>query len=146
MNSKENTLTQLQYAEDKGFPGTVLYSYRSCNSTGASQHDTFDFLTEKFQPAWTAAPLLPWKAKRGIAKGTVSRRGTGLPVYNATVALLSQPSRSLNTEPHGKYAFFNLEPGPCKLTAHAPGLVSESRSISVRAGEVLTLDFKLSNE
>jgi uncharacterized lipoprotein YddW (UPF0748 family) len=29
MNKKENTLTQLQYCREKGFKGTVLYSYRN---------------------------------------------------------------------------------------------------------------------
>ena len=54
MNTKENTLTQLNYVREKGFLGIVFYSYRNPNAAKSEQEATLAYLKEQFQPTWNA--------------------------------------------------------------------------------------------
>jgi uncharacterized lipoprotein YddW (UPF0748 family) len=141
MNTKENTLAQLNYIREKGFSGTALYDYRHPNKGQADQDGVFSFLCEHFQPAWTNTPALPWKQDRAIIKGTVSNKATGAAVYNATLTIDSVPSRVQKTEPHGRFAFFNLKPGSYLVHARANDLSAVKRQVKLRPGQILNLDF-----
>ncbi|MEK7684510.1 MAG: family 10 glycosylhydrolase [Verrucomicrobiota bacterium] len=142
LNPKENTVAQLNYVRNKGLLGTLLYSYRTCNSGTVNQADTFGYIKTNYQPAWTAPPTLPWKATptKGIAKGTVTRQGSTTPVYNATVTLNTVPARTQKTEAHGKFAFFEVPPGTFTMSVTAPGMGSASGVADVTAGRVVTVD------
>jgi len=141
MNTRENTLAQLDYARQKGFPGTVLYDYRHPSKDSADKNPCFGLLKERFQPDWTDTPALVWKKAKSILKGTVTRAADGRPAYNARVALNSDPPRAGKTEPHGKYAFFDLSPGEYLVRAEAEGL-SATASVELKAGQVLNVDLR----
>jgi len=143
MNSKENTLAQLQYARQKGFPGTVLYDYRHPNPGKPNPEAVFTCLRDQFQPQWTATPTLPWKTNRGTLKGTVTRKETRAPVYNAVVTLSPAPAQCQNTEPHGAFAFFELTPGNYTLRAKAEGVGSASATVEVKARQTAKADLSL---
>ena len=143
LNTKENTVTQLQYARNRGFLGTLFYSYRTPNSGAVNQAATFSHLKANFQPTWEATPELPWKVSptRGIVKGSV--RSGSTPIYNATVVLETATEQRQRTGAHGSYAFFEAMPGTYAVTAGAPGHHSVTQLISYDAGEIIDLDFTL---
>jgi len=143
MNTKESTLAQLEYIRQKGFPGTALYDYRQPDPGALNQGAVFAFLKERFQPDWVDTPVLPWKTTKGILKGTVSQAGTISPVYNAVVTLSSEPASTQQTEPHGKYAFFDLSPGKYAVRAKVSETGSATASVDVKAGQVLTVNLSL---
>jgi len=143
MNPKENTLAQLNYARDQGFPGTVLYSYRNPSGPAANRDQVFSFLKEHFQPTWVSTPALPWKQTQGIIKGTVTRSGTAAPAYNALVTLGSNPRHPQRTGPHGKFAFLALDPGAYSISAEALGSAAVLTNVHVTAGKVATADLVL---
>jgi len=138
MNTLQNTLAQLNYIRDKGFSGTLLYSYRQPNCDKLKQEQVFNFIKEHFQPAETHTPSLPWKRDMGIIKGTVRRAGR--PVYNAMVTLGTDPPCTQKTEPHGKYAFFSVRPGRYKLDVKGE---NAGRTVEVRGGQVLDEELEL---
>lgn len=85
------------------------------------------------------------------AQGQVSVTGT---VRDSTRAVLPGVTvTALNTAsgrqatvvsgPEGTYEFRELAPGPYRITAELPGFSAEGRSVDVRAGETLTLDFTM---
>ena len=145
MNTKENTVTQLNYCRGLGLKGTCLYSYAVSNSGTVDQTGTFAYIRDNYQPTYEAPPALPWKATptKGIIKGTVTVEGTGDAVYNASVTLLSSPQRTQKTEPHGKYAFFEVPPGTYNLTATANSLGTAGGSAIVTAGAVVNCNIVL---
>lgn len=143
LNTKENTLTQLEYIRRKGFSGTVFYDYRHPNAGEADQAAVFTFLKERFQPEWSGTPALGWKESRAIIKGKVTQEGSTTPVYNALVTLGPDPARTQKTEPHGAFAFFNVGPGTYTLRAQAPALGSAGKSVGAKPGQVLAADLVL---
>jgi uncharacterized lipoprotein YddW (UPF0748 family) len=143
MNTKENTLTQLEYIRQKGFPGTVLYDYRHPNQGELNQNAVFALLKERFQPEWAETPVRPWKKSKGIIKGTVTGAGTNAPVYNAVVTLGTQPARTQKTEPHGKYAFFDVSSGKYSVRAEARDAASAMATVEVKPGQIVSLNLLL---
>ena len=143
MNTQENTLTQLEYIRQKGFPGTVFYDYRHPNQGKLDQDGVFAFLKERFQPEWVQPPAMPWKKTKGIIKGTVIRAGTGTPVYNAVITLSTDPTRVQKTEPHGKFAFFDVSPGTYNVRAMFHGADSAEQTVGFEPGQVVNLTFAL---
>lgn len=142
LNSASNTVTQLKYARSKGLWGTNLYSYAVPNSGTVNQTNTFSYIKNNYQPTYAYTPKLPWKTNptKGIAKGTITRQATGAPVYNATVTI---GSRTQKTEPHGKYAFFELAGGTYSVSATASGLGTATGSITITNGQVTNLNLAL---
>ncbi len=145
LNTKQNTVTQLQYVRNKGLLGSLFYSYRTPNSGTVNQADTFDYVKANYQPSWAETPSLPWKANPtgGIAKGTITALESGEPLYNATVTLQISPIKTQKTEPHGKFAFFEVPEGSYTITASAAGLVAVTNVVVVEAGKVSNFDFAL---
>jgi uncharacterized lipoprotein YddW (UPF0748 family) len=138
LNTKENTLTQLSYAREKGLPGVVFYDYRHASKAETDQADTLGFVKEHFQPLWTDTPILPWKKTLGIIKGTVAK-ATGAPVYNATVSINTRPPRVQKTEPQGAYAFFDLTPGSYNLRVEAGELGTATGQVEAKPGRAVNL-------
>jgi hypothetical protein len=91
-------------------------------------------------------PAIPWKVAptKGIAKGTITRQQDGSPIYNATVVISTSPNRTMKSEGHGKYAFYETTPGTYTLTASAPGLGNLVSNVTVAAGGIVTVEFVFS--
>jgi uncharacterized lipoprotein YddW (UPF0748 family) len=143
LNTRENTLEQLNYAREKGFPGIVLYDYRHPNSGAQDPAGVFSFLHERFQPVWTATPPLRWKQSRGIIKGIATRRSTGKPIYNAVITINTDRVLTQRTEPHGAFAFSDLKPGRYLLRTQAGETNTASATVELTAGHVLHLALNL---
>ncbi|MFN7141387.1 MAG: family 10 glycosylhydrolase, partial [Limisphaerales bacterium] len=149
LNTKENTAIQMNYALSKGLKGNVLYSYRTPNTNTVNQAATFGHInTNVFNQTWVNTPALPWKASptKGILKGKVTRQDTGAAVYNAVVSINSSPVRTILTDAHGSYGFFETTPGTYTVTASGTGLGTVSGSATVTAGGVVTLNLVFPND
>ncbi|MBA4149187.1 MAG: fibronectin type III domain-containing protein [Verrucomicrobia bacterium] len=142
LNTKENTVVQLNYSRNKPLLGTSFFSYRTPNSGTVDQTGTFTYVKNNYQPTWQNVPSLPWKASptKGILKGTVTRQDTGAIVYNATLSVNTSPVRTQKSEAHGKYAFFETTPGTYTVTASASGFPNATGIATVTAGGVVTLN------
>src|SRR5690606_10066479 len=105
----------------------------------------FQYVRDNFQPTYEPAPVLPWLANptKAIIKGTVTRQDNGEAVYNATLNLSSSPARTQKTEPHGKYAFFEVAPGTYTVTASFGADSSAPASITVEAGGIYDVDLSI---
>ena len=145
LNTKENTVVQLNSVRNKPGQGSVLFSYRTPNSGTVSQSATFQYVKDNFQAAWTETPVLPWVANptNGIVKGTVRRTDDGAAIYNAKVTLTGAATQTQKTEPHGKYALFEVAPGTYTINATSGGVNSASTSVTVTAGGVHNVDLEI---
>ena len=124
LNTPANTVWQLDYIRNKPLLGSMLYSYRTPNSGTADIPGTLAYIRDNHQPTWVDVPAIPWKATptKGIVRGTVTRQAGGTVVYNAMVSINTAPARNQQTEPHGKFAFFETTPGTYTVTATAMDL------------------------
>ena len=145
LNTKENTVVQLNYVRSKPLNGAVSFSYRTPNSGTVNQAATFQYIKDNFQPTWEPTPALPWLANptKAIIKGTVRRSDNSDAIYNATVSLKGTASRTQKTEPHGKYALFEVTPGTYSVSAGSSGFNSSTNSVTVAAGGIYTVDLSI---
>lgn len=145
LNTKENTVWQLNYIRGKPLLGSVIYSYRTPNSGTPSIPTTLAYIRDNFQPAWVDVPTIPWKATptKGIVRGTVTRQSDGAAVYNASLSINTSPARNQKSEPHGKFAFFETPPGVYTLTATATDLGTATTNVTVTAGTNFAVSFVL---
>ncbi|MDB6023952.1 MAG: hypothetical protein JWM68_175, partial [Verrucomicrobiales bacterium] len=143
LNTKENTLAQLNLVRSKPLPGTVFYSYRTPNSGTINQDATLQYIKDNFQPTWVATPTLPWVANptNAIVKGTVVNLNGGAAIYNANVSLTS--TRKQFTEPHGKYAFYEVPVGTYSVSAVSGGVTSAPVSVAVTAGGIFNVNLSI---
>lgn len=113
--------------------------------SGTSADDFFGALKQRYQPAWTDVPPLPWKVDpaNGIIKGCVTESTLGNPRYNAVVTLLTAPERTQKTEAHGMYAFFEVKPGTYAIKATAGQQGTATTNVQIRAGQVLEVNMAL---
>ncbi|MBA4150529.1 MAG: immunoglobulin domain-containing protein [Verrucomicrobia bacterium] len=148
LNTKENTLTQLNYVRNAGLQGVSLYSYRTPNSGTVNQTATFTHVRDNFQPTWVNTPTLPWKTAptKGLLKGKVTRQDTGEPVYNATVSINTAPVRTIKTDAHGSYGFYDTQPGTYTVTASGTGLGNVNGPVTITAGAITTLNLVFPND
>ena len=84
--------------------------------------------------------LLPVPLPLGAIAGTVKDFDTGLPIAGAVV---SADGYSATTDESGTYSISDLEPKTYVVTASATGYESQSKSVTVTAGETATVDFAL---
>lgn len=145
LNTASNTVTQLNYAKNKGLKGTSLYSYRVPNSGTVNQTGTFATIKSGFQPTYVAPPSIPWKASptKGIARGTITAADTGQVVYNANLSINTSPAKTQKSTVQGKYAFYEVPSGTYTVTATAPGYGTATGSVTVVAGQVRTRNLVL---
>lgn len=136
LNPITNTVWQLGYIRSKPLLGSVLYSYRAPNSGTVNIGAALGFIRTNHQPTWVDVPAIPWKASptKGIVRGTVTRQSDGAAVYNASLSINSSPTRNQKTEPHGKFAYFELLPGNYTITATATDLGVVTTNVVVSAG------------
>ena len=66
------------------------------------------------------------------------------PIYNAEVTLEAGFTRTLKTEPHGGYAFFDLSPADYTIRAREAQLGSAAVRLTVDAGQVVEANLNLS--
>ncbi|MEO6571906.1 MAG: DNRLRE domain-containing protein, partial [Ilumatobacteraceae bacterium] len=83
----------------------------------------------------SAGDLLP-----GEVTGVVTSATSGLPVDGATV---THGATSVATNSDGRFTMSDLPPGERPLTVSAPGFANQTRTASVVAAGVTTLDFAL---
>jgi len=145
LNTKENTAWQLNYIRSKPLLGSVLYSYRVPNSGTVDRPGTLAYLKNNFQTNWVDVPAIPWKATptKGIIRGTITRLVGGTAVYNATLSLNTVPPRIQRTEPHGKFAFFEVPPGNYTITVSAADLATATGNLTIAAGQNLAASVAL---
>lgn len=136
LNTITNTVWQLGYIRSKPLLGSVLYSYRAPNSGTVNIPAALGYIRTNHQPTWVDVPAIPWKASptKGIVRGTVTRQSDGAAVYNASLTINSSPARNQKTEPHGKFAYFELAPGNYTITATATDLGVVTTNVVVSAG------------
>ena len=76
----------------------------------------------------------------GVIEGTVTDASTGQPIAGATVTVGSVASTT--TDSQGHYSV-EVEPGTYTVTASADGYQSQSQTVTVQAGETVTVNFAL---
>ena len=142
LNTRENTVYQLGYIRDKPLHGSVVYSYRTPNIGTVDIPGTHAYIRDNHQPTWVDVPAIPWKASptRAIVRGTVTRQVGGSAVYNAQLALATAPELNQRTEPHGKFAFFEVSPGTHTLTVTGADLATVVTNVTVAAGQNFALN------
>lgn len=145
LNTKANTVWQLDYVRNKPLFGSVVYSYRTPNGGTADIPATLAYIRDNHQPTWLNVPAIPWKATptKAIVRGTVTRQSDGAAVYNATLTMNTAPARNQKTEPHGKFAFFETTPGTYTVTASATDLGIVTTNITVTAGTNMAISLVL---
>ena len=136
LNSKENSVWQLDYIRSKPLHGSVFYSYRTPNSGSPDIPGSLAYVRDNHQPTWVDVPAIPWKATptKGIIRGTVTRQSDGAAVYNASLTINTVPARNQKTEPHGKFAFFETPPGTYTITVAGTDLGVITTNVTITAG------------
>lgn len=77
-----------------------------------------------------------------VIQGTVTFAGNGEPLHGASV-LLSPGGKLVESDALGRYRFEGLAPGEYTLLAHVHALADEKKTVQVKAGETVTVDFAL---
>ena len=136
LNSKENSVWQLDYIRGKPLHGSVFYSYRTPNSGSPDIPGSLAYVRDNHQPTWVDVPAIPSKATptKGIIRGTVTRQSDGAAVYNASLTINTTPARNQKTEPHGKFAFFETPPGTYTITVAGTDLGVITTNVTITAG------------
>ena len=75
-------------------------------------------------------------------EGVVKDQTTGLPLSNCEV-ILTPTNRTITTAGDGAYSFTGLEQGEYTLTYNRSGYISDTRTISVKSGEVFPVEMLL---
>jgi len=145
LNTRENTVYQLDYIRSKPLLGSVVYSYRTPNSGTVDIPGTHAYIRDNHQPTWVDVPAIPWKATptRAILRGTVTREVDGTTVYNADLALSGAPVLTQRSEAHGKFAFFEVAPGVHTLTVTGADLGTLVTNVNLAAGQNLAVNIVL---
>lgn len=75
-------------------------------------------------------------------EGVVKDQTTGLPLSNCEV-ILTPTNRTITTASDGAYSFTGLEQGEYTLTYNRSGYISDTRTVSVKSGEVFPVEMLL---
>ncbi len=142
LNVISNSVWQLNYIRNKPLLGSVLYSYRVPNSGTVNRSASLAYIRDNHQPSWVNVPAIPWKAapSKGILRGRVTRSDNGQPIYNASATLQTSPSRTVLTDPHGNFAFFETTPGSWSVSATANGMGAVTNFVSIGAGSNIVVN------
>ncbi len=147
MNYPHNGIVQVLYAMDHPeIAGNNYYVYHSTHTDYPDKSVTeadfwaankADCFFERRDP-----PAAPWLESPtfGILRGTVTINGAH--AEGTAVALSGGAAGAALTDGTGFYAFLKAAPGEDFLvTASAPGYPDQTKTFSVNAGEVTTVDF-----
>ncbi len=154
LNSKANSITQLEYVYEAGANGSMNYSYRSTadeDDDGNSEADWswYSYVADALFIAPAPTPPMPWRdpstATEGTLWGRVMHRANGQPLDDVAVAVAGQAP--VRTDGNGYYVA-TLIPAdalgtPYDVTASLAGWPDEADSAVVLAGDVARLDFAL---
>ena len=88
-------------------------------------------------------PIISFSQVTGRITGTVSDSATNAPVYGATVQLIPSGSGTL-TNAFGKFALAPVSPGSYTVVVRQLGYFPQSRSVTIKDGAAITIDFSLS--
>ncbi len=110
-----------------------------------SSPNAYDTNSVPLFPSATNPPTMTWKTSptRGHLKGYVIRTPELTGVDGATVQLSGSVQRTLVTDATGFYGAVDLLPGSYTLTVSPPGLLSETTTVTITAGQVFTQSFML---
>lgn len=75
-------------------------------------------------------------------EGIVKDKDTGIPLINCEI-LITPSNNSITTASDGVYSFKGLEPGEYTLTYNKSGYISDSRTVSINAGETSKIEMLL---
>jgi hypothetical protein len=152
LNTKSNTITQLQYvytgqAGGTGLNGSATYSYAVPANDGGNW---WTYAAANIFTSTSAVPSMPWRnpatATEGMMWGRVQNGATGLYVDDATVTVSGGPT--VKTDGNGYYVA-TLIPAAAAGTVHSTvasksGMISQTNAGStVLAGDVVRYDFIL---
>lgn len=154
LNSKANSVTQLNYVHNSGANGSVNYSYRSTadeDDDGAPESDWtwYSYVATELFTSPVNTPTMPWRdpslATEGALWGQVTALATGEPLDDATVTVLGLPS--VQTDGNGYYVV-TLIPADALGTAYSvsavlPPFPGSLQIANVLAGDVVRLDMAL---
>ncbi|MCL4849953.1 MAG: TonB-dependent receptor [Bryobacteraceae bacterium] len=87
-------------------------------------------------------PLAAFGQESGTLRGTVTLAATGDPLHHATITV-SRAGRIAETGEDGKFEITGLPTGTYSILAHLQSLSDESKTITIAAGETVTVDFSL---
>lgn len=137
-----NVLPQIDLIRQHGFQGLGLYSYQSIPDRTALQ----SALVSGSFPTFVSPAGMSWldSPTKGYIKGFVKNSG-GVGIYPATVTIVSTGASTKDTGT-GFYGFVDITPGTYSVTAAAAGYNSQTKSVTVTAGQVANLNFTLSSE
>jgi uncharacterized lipoprotein YddW (UPF0748 family) len=152
LNTKANSVSQLDYVYAAGADGSMNYSYYRTadeNMNGSPETDWTWYghvATNRFtSPA--PLPEMPWRdpasANEGTIWGRVTDQDAGQPIDDATVEI--QGAYDVQTDGNGYYVA-TLIPGsgsPYTVTASFPGKPDRVHEVAVLVGDVVRQDFSL---
>jgi len=147
LNTKTNTVTQLQYAFGDGLQGCATYSYGVPSSDGG---DWWSYAATNIYTNVATVPTMPWRdpatATNGMMWGRVIDVSTGAGVDDATVTITGGPA--VQTDGNGYYVgtLIPAVPGGTlySTTASKTGLVAQTISdATVLPGDIVRYDFLL---
>ncbi len=142
--SKENTVTQLLYARNKGCEGLLQYSYISTNSAGDSNAVFYQYIKDNLFTSARNVPSMPWKTAPtgGYVRGKVTASGTGSVIYNAVITI-PELSMTIKTDGEGKFAFNYIPSNSYTLQCTATGYQDKQFTINITSGNVITQNFAM---
>jgi protocatechuate 3,4-dioxygenase beta subunit len=82
--------------------------------------------------------------RTGRISGRIANAKTGALIPSATISVDGQ--KSVTADREGTYSFSNLPPGSYRVRVKATGFVDQDRTITLRAGESASADFKLTSK
>jgi uncharacterized lipoprotein YddW (UPF0748 family) len=146
MNTKSNTIAQLQYAYNGGYNGTCIYSY------GVPANDGGDWWSYSVANLYTnnaTVPAMAWRnpatASEGLMWGRVKDASTGLYADDAIVTVSGRPA--VRTDGNGYYVATMIPAvsggTSYSVTASKTGMVAQTTNTTVLAGDIVRYDFIL---
>ncbi len=149
MNSFDDSVGQILYAQAAGANGICTYSLRATNDGGRPWSDWYALAANATFPEPAAPPAMPWldpsTATEGMVCGRVTDAATGEPIDNASVS--TDGGKPVLTDGNGYYALTRLvapkEGRSHGITVGARGYVTETKRVSVSPARPSVLDLCL---
>jgi len=104
----------------------------------SERHEDREITTGIIRPSNTVGRM---EGRTGQLTGQVIDAKTGKPIPGASVSFAGQ--RSIVTDQSGRFTINNLAPGVYQLNVGKVGFAQSQATVSVRAGETATANFKL---
>lgn len=141
-NSVSTVLSEISLVNQHAFSGTGIYAY----STIANKTTLQSNLVSGPFSSFVNTPSMPWldAPTKGHIKGMVKNSG-GAAVYPVTLTIVGSGTSTKDTGT-GFYGFVDITPGTYSVRATAAGYNTQTKSVTVTAGQVATLNFTLSSE